>query len=68
VGDIVAFPVRQKNVTVERGEIVAMIHFHTALAIKSSDQFHKAMAEHLCIILTELDQNGRSRSLGGYRR
>jgi hypothetical protein len=68
MGDVVAFPVRQKIVSMDRREIVAMIHFHTAVASKVSGSFHKAMAEQLCMTLTEFDRSGQVRYSGNERR
>jgi hypothetical protein len=67
MGDVVAFPVRHRDVNVKRQEIVAMIHYHTALACKGACAYHKAMAAHLCEALREFDQSGLLRSLNSGR-
>jgi hypothetical protein len=53
---------------VDRREIVAMIHYHTAISSRVSGNYHTAMAEQLCAVLTEFDQCGRLRHLVSYRR
>ncbi len=59
MGDIVAFPFRQRGVRVKRQEIVAMIHYHTAIARRGACANHAAMAAQLCEALRHFDQNGR---------